>query len=68
METVDPLWRPLTGASRKKKREEGRLGSVPLRTIHPFALVVGRWTHLGLRSLRSEEAILRLRLGLDTGR
>jgi len=22
METVDPLWRPLTGASRKKKKKE----------------------------------------------
>ena len=40
----------------------------PLHTIHPFALVVGRWTHSGFRSLKSEEAILRLELGLDTGR
>ena len=26
METVDPLWRPLTGASRKKKKKKVRLG------------------------------------------
>ena len=46
-----------------------RVGSVPLRTIHPFALVVGRWTHLEFcRLLNYEEAIWRLELGLGIGR
>ena len=43
METVDPLWRPLTGASRKKKKKKKKSNFLKYHAINSFNPISQLW-------------------------